>query len=152
MLKVLLVEDDNFKSEEIQSLLLQLEPRVHIRIARSVSSAVGAIQQTVFDLVVLDMALPSHTPTAGTGAPLSLLTGGLEVIFELQSLERKDPCLIITQYPEIEICGDFFPVQVAAQAIEENYGTAVLGCLEYSEAGSEWRSDFTAYYKKLCES
>jgi len=152
MASVLLVEDDVFKSDEIQSHLVGLNPAPTIRLATSVSSAIAAIQAHPFDLIILDMALPSHTPTPGAGAPLSLLTGGLEVLFELQSLGRRDPCLIVTQYPEIEICNVFYPLSVASQAIHENYDLRVLDCVEYAESRSQWRVTLTNIYAKVCAS
>ncbi len=149
---VLLVEDDNFKSDEIQTLFIALNPSYEIRLAKSVSSAISAIKEQQFDLIVLDMALPSHTVTPGAGAPLSLLTGGLEVLFELQSLDRPDPCVIVTQYPEIEICGSFYALAEASKAIEQNYDIHVLGCVEYTDTSTQWRVTLTTLYEQLCAS
>ena len=149
---VLLVEDDSFKSDEIKTLLLSVSPSTQINLATSVSAAIGAIKDSSFDLVVLDMALPSHTASAGAGAPLSLLTGGLEVLFELQSLGRKDPCFVVTQYPEIEICGTFYPLSEASEAIERCFEIRVLDCIEYNDANARWRTTLDKLFRELCAS
>ena len=151
MKKVLLVEDDGFKSDDIRTLLLDIDPSCRIDLATSVSKAISEIQKNEYDLIVLDMALPSHPLVAGGGAPLSLLTGGIEILFELQSLDRKDHCIVITQYPDIEICGALYPVGEAAAAMERVYGVSLCGCLEYSQTDSSWRSVIGNAYRKLCE-
>jgi len=150
MPNVLLVEDDGFKSDDIHALLDTMGVPPAMRYAKSVSEAIAAIKERPFDLIVLDMALPSHTATPGAGAPLSLLTGGLEVLFELQSLARGDPCVVVTQYPEIEICGIFYPVALAAAAIETQYDIRIAGCVEYSDSSTQWRATLKAIYNKLC--
>lgn len=152
MPNILLVEDDSFKSDEIRTVLGALDRPPSFVLATSVSSAIRAIKLGKYDLIVLDMALPSHAATAGGGAPLSLLTGGLEVLFELQSLDRRDPCVIVTQYPEIEICGAFFPLKDAPSAIEDNYGIEVVGCIEYTDTNQSWKASLTRHYLKVCES
>lgn len=152
MKSVLLVEDDSFKSDAIQSLLKSIKSDTEFILSTSVANAVDAIKDTLFDLIILDMALPSHPVVAGGGAPLSWLTGGMEILFELQSLERSDNCVIITQYPDIEICGELYPVEKAAKAIFENYGIYVQSCLEYSQTSQAWRVALAKIFNKLCES
>jgi CheY-like chemotaxis protein len=152
MKRVLVVEDDSFKSDDIQASLRQVEPNADLVLATNVAAAVDALQNGEYDLIVVDMALPSHPVVAGEGAPLSLLQGGSEVLFELQSLEKSGCCVIITQFPDIEICGDLYPVPVASAAMLEKYDLNVQACLEYSQTNHAWRDTLTTIFKKLCES
>lgn len=151
MARVLVVEDDTFKSDDIQNCLRQVEPKTDFVLSTSVAAAVLALQEERYDLIVLDMALPSHPIVAGGGAPLSLLTGGIEILFELQSMERSDSSVVITQYPDIEICGDFYPVSEAASAMHDKYEISVQACLEYSQTNDAWRTSLTKIYKNICE-
>jgi DNA-binding NarL/FixJ family response regulator len=136
---ILIVEDDSFKSDDIRSLIKETSPSALVHRAADVASAITTLRSAEFDLIVIDMALPSHPVVTGGGSPMSLLTGGLEILFELESLGRADRCVVITQYPEIEICGDFYPVAQAAAAIKERYGYVGEACLEYSENTPHWR-------------
>lgn len=139
-MRVLVVEDDTFKSDNIIEIVDNAFGAGACCLARSVSEAVGAIGETQFDLVIIDMALPSHPALPGGGSPLSLLTGGLEVLFELQARGRRDRCVVITQYPEIEICGEFFPVLQASAEIQRQFEVRVVACIEYGEANTTWRA------------
>ena len=150
MKKILVVEDDHFKSEEISGIISASSAnKPLVWHSTNVAAAIGMIRSHSFDLIILDMALPSHPLVAGGGAPLSQLTGGLEVLFELQSLDRNDPCLVITQFPEIEMCNNFYSVQSAASALMDNFDIAVLACLEYTIGGGDWHSQLTNIIKNL---
>ncbi|MFL1482003.1 response regulator [Pseudomonas grimontii] len=139
MKKVLLVEDDGFKAKSLIDFLGAECPGVIVITAPSLVDAVEALDEPMYDLILVDMAIPSHPTILGGGSPMSLLTGGLEVLLELRSLERKDPCIVITQYPEIEISGTFFSVKDAASKIRDRLNFNVLECIKYSEGTSEWK-------------
>ena len=152
MTTVLLVEDDGFKCDDIQTAIRSVDNSIQIVLAGSVYAAIAALKEMVYDLVILDMALPSHPVIAGGGAPLSLLNGGREVLFELQSLERIDSCVVITQYPDMEICEELFSISDAATAMQEKYGISVLAILEYSQNNDLWRTTLIDILKVICES
>ncbi|WP_286748805.1 hypothetical protein [Marinobacter sp. UBA2688] len=70
---------------------------------------------------------------------MSLLSGGLDILLEIDALGRGDLCVVVTQYPEIEIAGRFFPVEEASEQIRELLGCDVLECIEYSEGCNRWK-------------
>lgn len=136
----LLVEDDNFKARSIQDFISSILRNTKINITGSLVEAIDAINRDVYDFVIVDMAIPSHPTIPGGGAPMSLLTGGLDVLLELKALDRTDPCIIITQYPEIEISGKFFSIQQAGGEIKTHLNCDVLACIQYFEGAENWKS------------
>lgn len=149
MLNVLIIEDDSFKMDTLVALVRSDIINTNVRCVADVATAVAAVDQAAFDLIILDMALPSHPAILGGGSPMSLLTGGLEILLELSSLQRHDNCIIVTQYPEIEIAGKFFPVDCAAKAIMEYFSCEVIACLQYSEDSSEWKKRLSELLRSL---
>jgi CheY-like chemotaxis protein len=139
MKKVLIVEDDSFKSDHIAAFLKANMDDTKIELASDLASGILAIEQNVFDLIIIDMALPSHPVVSGGGAPMSYLSGGLEILFELRSLERTDFCIIITQYPEVEISGIDYPINKVTETIKTHFDCVIGGCIEYAEASSSWK-------------
>jgi CheY-like chemotaxis protein len=139
MSRILVVEDDSFKSEALVAIITNVIRRPEITCSTNVATAILNVNMHVFDLIIVDMALPSHSLISGGGSPVSLLNGGLEILLELNSLDRKDHCIIVTQYPEIEIGGKFFPVRKSAAAIREHFECDVVECLEYSEESDDWK-------------
>ena len=142
-MRVLLVEDDEHKRRGIIGALRSCDPQTEVVIAESLYTGIQSIDEVPFDLVVLDMAIPSHPPAPGEGSPVSFNTGGLEVLLELDTRGRSDRCIVITQFPEIEISQIFYPVEVAAAAIERELGYKVLACIAYSGHDGDWLNHFT---------
>ena len=149
MSNILIVEDDSFKSENLVAFIGGWIQDADIQCVSDVASAVREVQSKIFDLILLDIALPSHPVVSGGGSPMSLLNGGLEIVFELHALERNDACIIVTQYPEIEIAGNFFSVESAAAAIKTFFDCDVVGCIQYAEESSSWKLELSEFLKNI---
>jgi CheY-like chemotaxis protein len=139
MFRVLLVEDDSFKAKSIQDLLSIVRSDSQVVVASSLVEGIERLGDGPYDLAIVDMAIPSHPTVSGGGAPMSLLSGGLDILLEIDALGRGDLCVVVTQYPEIEIAGRFFPVDEASEQIRELLGCDVLECIEYSEGCDRWK-------------
>lgn len=139
MFKILIIEDDDFKSRRLKEFLNQSMLNIEIYESNNLKNAIEFINTNIYDLILIDMAIPSHPMIPGEGSPYSLLNGGIEIILELDYLNRKDDCIIITQYPEIEISGQFFSIEDATGKIKEILECDVLGCIEYSEESEDWK-------------
>jgi len=136
--KVLIVEDDIHKLDSLCKFIKNHLSNCKVFTAMSLRDAIESIDNDFFDLVLIDMAIPSHAILPGTGSPISLLTGGLDIILELSSLDREDDCIIITQHPEIEICSRVFSVNNAKENIKALLECDVLECIEYIEGDTSW--------------
>jgi CheY-like chemotaxis protein len=101
-MNVLIVEDDDFKFKNVSLEIRSLVANINMERAASVREAVYFVQNHSFDLIILDMSLPSHRILPGKGPAASLLTGGMEIVYELAYMERHDPIVILTQYPELD--------------------------------------------------
>lgn len=137
---ILIIEDDDFKSRSLRDFIHDKISSAKTKDSTSLVEAITEINRKEYDLVLVDMAIPSHPTNRGEGAPMSLLTGGLDILLEIQALDRNDPCIIITQYHEIEISGELYPLDDASKAIKDMLECDVLGCIEYSEDHSEWKA------------
>lgn len=146
-MKTLLVEDDEHKRIGIEQALRNCREAVDVFVAVSLYDAINALDIGPFDLVVLDMAIPSHPTAPGEGSPVSFLTGGLDVLLELSARERSDRCIIITQFPEIEISQVFYPVSQATAAIKEQLDYVVIDCIAYTGESESWLYQFRTLLK-----
>ena len=149
MKKILLIEDDNFKAESLETFFYNFMPDCIVEIRTNLVESIEIINTQNFDWVMVDMSIPSHPIVPGEGAPVSFLTGGLDVILELQALGRSDKCIIVTQYPEIEICGQFFHINEAAHQININFGCSIVGCIEYADNNISWKENLEALLLSL---
>ena len=154
-MKILLVEDDDFKSSAIMKLAEELVDNLDFIVKTNVYDAQGYLYRRTQDLpdkIILDMSLPMHSPKVGEGDPLSMLVGGLEVLFLIKSEGLIEiPLVILTQYPDIEIEGEYVPIVEAAQRIEDVYEIPNVSVVNYinDEVSSDakWKVELERFLK-----
>lgn len=149
-LKCLIVEDDQFKLEGIRSHLIQIfQDRIEMSECRALASATALLATQEFHLAIIDMSIHSHEPEAGAGSPFPLSSGGLDVLFEIVYTQNRTHCIILTQYPDIDIESLPIPVESAKKEILEKFDIEVAGCIRYLENDNQWKEDITLILGKL---
>lgn len=148
--RCLIVEDDPFKMDSIRAHLKDFFT-VHLDIVEchALSTASTELATSTFDLAIIDMSIHSHEPEAGAGSPFPLSSGGLDVLFEIESTVSNTSCIILTQYPDIPIEEVPIPVELAQQEILEKFGIKVAGCVRYVEDDNQWKIELTSILEKL---
>ncbi|WP_222864306.1 hypothetical protein [Comamonas sp. Z3] len=112
---------------------------IEIHCCQSLASATALLEKERFDLAIIDMSIHSHDPEAGAGSPFPLSSGGLDVLFEINYSESQAHCIILTQYPDIEIESLPIPIELAKEEILEKFDIEVAGCVRYLENDSSWK-------------
>lgn len=149
-IKCLIVEDDLFKTEGIRAHLNEFfGDRVEMSECQALNSAKALLASRHFDLAIVDMSIHSHEPEAGAGSPFPLSSGGLDVLFQIVYSGSNTPCIILTQYPDIEIEGTPVPVEMAQKEILEKFAIEVAGCVRYIENDNRWKVAVTSILERL---
>lgn len=149
-IQCLIVEDDPFKMEGIRAYLTErFGSRIETSECQALSSAKALLASKRFDLSIVDMSIHSHEPEAGAGSPFPLSSGGLDVLFQIVYSGSNTPCIILTQYPDIEIEGAPVPIDRAQQEIFEKFEIQVAGCVRYIENDEQWKVTMTSILEQL---
>ena len=148
--RCLIVEDDPFKMDSIRAHLQHFfSGKIEIIECQALSTASSLVADSIFDLAIIDMSIHSHEPEAGAGSPFPLSSGGLDVLFEIEHSGSSTSCIILTQYPDIDIETVPIPVEQAQQEILEKFGIEVVGCVRYVEDDNQWKNEVTSILEKL---
>lgn len=150
-MNILLVEDDEFKAGDIAKIIAESLPEASVQRAMSVTSALRAITDERFSLVVLDMSLPTFdlTGPGGGGSPQG--QGGLEVLRLAKRMNKRPPFVIVTQYPDIELEGEDIPLASAPKALLQRFELDVKACLLYEFDGDSWRMPLRTFLADMIE-
>lgn len=147
--RILLVEDEAPKCTHIEQYLKSLAPQVVISIARSVNSALNALEEELPDLLILDMSLPTFDvgDRESGGRPQGF--GGIEILRNMSMGELYCPTIIITGYEAFlrEAGKTVDLLQIRSELVEE-FPYLVRGVLHYNSTYDEWK---TALGKVLAE-
>lgn len=139
-MNVLLVEDDEFKASDIMKALGEILPLTEICRAVSVTSALRRITTEEFDLLVLDMSLPTFDMSGPGGGGSPQGQGGLDVLRLARRVSADPAVVIVTQYPDIEVDGKDIPLIAAPKVLRSRFNSNVVSCIHYEFDGDSWRA------------
>jgi ActR/RegA family two-component response regulator len=149
-IRCLIVEDDQFKMEGIRSHLFDIfKDRIETSECQALASATALLSSQKFHLAIIDMSIHSHEPEAGAGSPFPLSSGGLDVLFEINYTQNETHCIILTQYPDIDVDSLPIPVDLAKQEILDKFDIEVAGCVRYLENDNQWKENITLILEQL---
>ena len=137
--RILIVEDDNFKANDLKK---ELDFDCEVVTVVSVRDAVVKVLQCVFDAIILDMALPTFTADAVSFSGTAQPQGGVEVLRALKSTKANSSVVIVSQYPDLEIDGVFFSLEESPRVLSDRYGICVTGAVIYDFQNRSWVEDF----------
>lgn len=138
-MNVLLVEDEAPKQERILSFLRDHWPKSDIRIAKSVRSAVDQLRSKSFDLVLLDVSLPTFDvgPNETGGRPQNF--GGVEVLRYMDLYDRPVPTIVITAYEAFSKDGKPIDHISLDDELRQQHPNSYRGLIYYNSLFAEWR-------------
>jgi CheY-like chemotaxis protein len=139
-MNILIVEDDPFKYAQVKAVVLSVVPTAEVVYFGSVHGAVQYLKHSGLpDKIILDMSLPTHTAIQGEGNPVSLGSGGVEVLLTLRRLRKFSiPVAILTQYNDFEIEDEFYTLADAPAALSICYGMDNVIAVLYEHDSVTW--------------
>lgn len=137
--KVLIVEDDDFKADAVKEHLSKNYLFSSLNVAKSVQHAIATIDLGDFNLVILDMSLPSHNLVRGGGSPVSFLSGGVEVLSEIIDSGRDEKIIILTQFEEIEFNGILMSHEKFTEAVMQEQNYNIFGVIYFQRNTEVWK-------------
>jgi len=137
---VLIVEDEAPKLGHIESYVRSILPGLNIRIARSVNSALDELDSSNFDLILLDMSLPTFDigERESGGRPQGF--GGIEILRYMKMSGIECPAIVITGYEAFlkESGTNVDLSEIRAELILE-FPSLLRGVLHYNSSVDEWK-------------
>lgn len=138
-MKLLLVEDDENKRGAIRAFLECTFPRCEVVDARSYQSGIRFLLAGRWDLVVLDMTLPTFDIGPGEDGGRPQPFGGREILRQIHR-RRSDACaVVVTQFDRF---GEGAETKTLAQLDEElkqRYAASYLGAVFYDVTAEGWK-------------
>lgn len=134
-MKILLVEDDKHKIDDIIGFIDTLKKGIMVDTARSVESGVQSAVDSQYDLILLDMTIPNFDITEKSDGGKSYKNGGEIIVKELLDEEVEFCCAVITQYETF----NNETIDQISQRISQLCGDNYLGYVKYSTNTESWR-------------
>ncbi len=141
---VLLVEDEDPKREKLRSFLNEMDSAHTLIEAKSVRSAVKQIQENKFDLILLDMSLPTFDISEDEPGGRPQGFGGKEILKYLDKFNILCPTVVVTGYDAFMTeSQDNVSLNDMDADLEKKYGSNYRGLVYYNSLYSDWQSELT---------
>lgn len=151
-MKILMVEDDQFKSRALTSFFEHFYTRaVEITHARSVASAVKAIGVggTEYELVCLDMSLPTFDIGGSESGGRPQGFGGSNVLRELTSEGLTAKVIVVTQFEEFQTVDGSMRIEDLGRSLKLEFPDNFVGWVYFEHGSDAWRVELTKVLKGL---
>lgn len=144
-MKILIVEDNKDKRNNIKNFFQKRVENVIFGEAKSYSSGLSEIYGKKWDLVILDMSLPtydiSHTETGGEKKPVA----GKEILRRMQNRKIITPTIIVTQF---DVFGEKqISLKSLNEEFREKYSQIWQGTVSYDK--STWQIELDKIIEEL---
>ena len=133
-MKILLIEDDPYKSSYISSFLEKKYKDVIIQIATSFNGAYLCAIEGNFDFFIVDMALPKFEVSPGS-IEQPIANGGEILVSALQDAGVNPSFVVMTQY---ETFGSETKETISSR-LEADCGDLFHGIIKYASNSDAWK-------------
>lgn len=149
--RILFVEDNDYKRNKIVDYLAATFPEIETVESRSYSSCVQKMEESTFDLLLLDVSLPTYdiSPTE---------TGGRFRTFAGRELARRairqdtiSKIIFITQYKSFSERGNSYSFDELALHLEKDCGAKFGGAIFFDGSISSWKQKLTDAIEALTQ-
>lgn len=147
--KILIVEDNEYKRTRIKELIYSEFPDCEISECYSFTSAWKLISNSRFDLLLLDMSLPTFDKTDSDPGGVFRVFGGKELARKIKKRGLPTKFLFITQYKSFSDSTSSLSFEGLKEELLTQYENECLGFILYSNTVSEWREDLITYINEL---
>ena len=142
-IRILFVEDNTHKREKIVAYLREISPGVHIVEAHSFASGCQRLLEQEYDLVLLDISLPTYDKGAGESGGRFRTFGGREIARKIVRSGKRTMILFITQYESFsdkQRWGALALEQLGAE-LSEDCNEMYRGLIFYDSSKASWKDE-----------
>lgn len=150
-LSLLLVEDNYHKRQKIIDFIESSFPNSYINEAHSFSSGSKAATDRDYDLVILDISLPTYDKIGNEAGGRKRMFGGREIARKLTRRRPDSNVVFLTQYDAFSEGGLSLSFEELGKILNAECGSSYLGLIHYDSAKSSWKNLLLSIIKKVSE-
>jgi CheY-like chemotaxis protein len=150
-MNVLIVEDDAAKRVQIVQWLNTQFETANVTHAGSVNEALRVLKAHSFDLILLDISLPTFTPGVSESGGRSQGFGGREVLQYLERRGAQPIVVVVTQFQSFGHGDKLIDLPTFADQLHQAHPNLFFGYVYYERSGV-WRDELSALIHNAFES
>lgn len=145
-MKCLIIEDDPFKMNHLESLMQKEFPLILVKTSKSYMSGINFILSEDFELILLDMSLPLYDDeTYQSSKPKNF--GGRDILKEMKRNKKISLVKVITQYNEFD--DGSISMKDLDEQLKKIYPNIYQGYIHYETRFNQWEPELIEFIKTI---
>lgn len=140
-INVLLIEDDKKKIEDIKAFLSLYLPKANLVIKESYQSGLRELLFNNYDLLLLDMSIPTWDKSSEESGGNYEKFGGYKILKESTRKKKSVKTILITMFDDFGEGDTSITLSELDQALEHEFSEIYRGAIFYSSRESNWRDE-----------
>jgi len=150
-MKILIIEDSDYKSSAIQAVLRELGIAEVIEVARSFHGGVRRLKELQPELTILDMTLPTNERPDGELEGRARILGGRDLLGEIAFEDIRTKVIIVTQFDTFPGTDKNIDLKSLLEQLRKSYPQILVGGIYYSNVDSAWQGELRQMCLELVE-
>lgn len=149
-MKILIADDSDDKQVSLKTLL-ELEFRdVELSYTKALNTTFSEIRKSFFDLVLLDMTMPSFEDANGEDVDVNLKTlAGKEIIGKIAYRKISVPVIIVTAFEVFGRHDNLKHISTIYNELMQSYPDIVKGYVFFDIQSDDWKTQLIKEVKKV---
>jgi CheY-like chemotaxis protein len=150
-MEILVIEDDKLKSDRLLGFLKKVYPDVIPKLERSYHNGLRRIEAESFDVILLDMTLPTYnaSTSARIGRPRPL--GGHDILRKMRRKTIRSKVIVVSALGGFGTGDAKFTFNELEEKCAEEFPDIFLGAVFFSQTSSKWERQLLGLLKKALE-
>ncbi|TLY45132.1 MAG: response regulator [Gammaproteobacteria bacterium] len=137
--KILLIEDDEKKIEDIRAFIEDKFKDVDFIIKESYNSGLRELMLNNYDILLLDMSLPTWETKEFEGVGRFEKFGGYNILKEMTRKNINIKTILITMFDDFGESDSSLTLNEIDQLLKINFSSFYMGYVFYSSRESNWK-------------
>lgn len=146
-MNILVIEDNVIKRDKLCDFLSS-SFKVNISEAASYNSGLKALLERDFDLLILDMSMPTFDRTTATNGGRFRDLGGKEIAVRLKKQGRLIPFIVVTGYSDFSVNAENLSISQIDEILQ-TLGDVYKGYVFFDAVESVWKEQLIEIIRRM---
>lgn len=148
-IKIILIEDDYKKIEDIREFITEELLFENLVVKESYQSGIREILHNNFDLLLLDMSIPTFDKSPQESGGHFEKFGGYKVLREIIRKNRPVKTILITMFDDFGESDLSITLSQIDESLKKEFSSLYLGSVFYNATENKWKDDLRQILGRL---
>lgn len=139
MNKILFIEDNRTKAEDVSLFISENYPKISFVIKESFASGLRELFRKEYDLLFLDMSIPTRDGDANSLINNFEQLGGYQILSEIKRKKKQIPTILITMFNDFGVNSSFINLEEINEICINEFSEFYLGAVFYTSRENSWK-------------